>query len=345
MSGRAEQHSLRTALVRSVLAMLTIGVGLYLLLPQVAGLEATGVAIAQATWWVPLALVGLEAASLLAYGRLLDAFLQPAGVVIDRNLLVRIVLVGNALGRALPGGTGTAFAMIQTALHRRGHDTVVTTTAMWGAGLLSTAILSLLLPIGVGIGLASDHLGPVGVPATILAVLVVVIAALMPRLLRHPGRLVALARRAVVLVARGPLRRRLDPDRISSGLGQGLTAVHGLLTTPSLLRRASAWAAANWLLDVAVVAVLAVTVGAGTPASAVLVAYVAAQMAASIPLTPGGVGIVEAAMVASLVAAGAPVAAATATVLGWRLVSHWLPIPIGLALLPTVMGRANAGRT
>ena len=43
-------------------------------------------------------------------------------------------------------------------------------------------------------------------------------------------------------------------------------------------------------------------------------------------------------MIGSLVAAGAPVAAATTTVLGWRLVSHWLPILIGLALLPTARG-------
>ena len=49
-------------------------------------------------------------------------------------------------------------------------------------------------------------------------------------------------------------------------------------------------------------------------------------------------------MIGALVTAGAPAAAATATVLGWRLVSHWLPIVVGLALLPTVTGR-RAGST
>jgi uncharacterized protein (TIRG00374 family) len=63
-----------------------------------------------------------------------------------------------------------------------------------------------------------------------------------------------------------------------------------------------------------------------------------------VPLTPGGVGFVEAAMTGTLVAAGSPAAAATATVLGWRLVSHWIPILVGLALLPTLPGGREVRR-
>lgn len=103
-----------------------------------------------------------------------------------------------------------------------------------------------------------------------------------------------------------------------------------------MLARATAWALANWLLDVAVVFVLALTIGLGTPLSAILLACVVAQVAAAIPLTPGGVGIVETAMIGTLVASGAPATAATVTVFGWRPVSHWLPIPFGLLLVPTL---------
>jgi uncharacterized protein (TIRG00374 family) len=56
----------------------------------------------------------------------------------------------------------------------------------------------------------------------------------------------------------------------------------------------------------------------------------------ALPLTPGGVGVVEATMIGVLVATGSPGGAATAAVLGWRLVSHWLPILVGLAILPTL---------
>ena len=54
------------------------------------------------------------------------------------------------------------------------------------------------------------------------------------------------------------------------------------------------------------------------------------QMAAAVPLTPGGVGVVETTMTAALVAQGIPATTAAVTVLGWRLVSHWLPLAVGL---------------
>lgn len=68
---------------------------------------------------------------------------------------------------------------------------------------------------------------------------------------------------------------------------------------------------------------------------------VLAPPAAAIPLTPGGVGVVESTMIGFLVTAGAPASAATATALGWRPISHGLPIVAGLALLPTVRGRRH----
>jgi uncharacterized membrane protein YbhN (UPF0104 family) len=49
-------------------------------------------------------------------------------------------------------------------------------------------------------------------------------------------------------------------------------------------------------------------------------------------------------MTATLIGAAAPPPSATATVLGWRLVSHWLPILIGLAVLPTLRVRRSPAR-
>ncbi|MGH3007132.1 MAG: lysylphosphatidylglycerol synthase transmembrane domain-containing protein [Gaiellaceae bacterium] len=60
-------------------------------------------------------------------------------------------------------------------------------------------------------------------------------------------------------------------------------------------------------------------------------------MLAAVPITPGGVGVVEATMTGMLVAAGAPAGEAIAAVLGYRLVSHWLPIVVGLLFLPTLV--------
>ena len=62
----------------------------------------------------------------------------------------------------------------------------------------------------------------------------------------------------------------------------------------------------------------------------VLLAYVAATVLTMVPITPGGLGFVEAGLVGTLVLAGVPTGAAALATLAYRLVSFWLPVPVGL---------------
>jgi uncharacterized protein (TIRG00374 family) len=48
-----------------------------------------------------------------------------------------------------------------------------------------------------------------------------------------------------------------------------------------------------------------------------------------VPLTPGGLGIVEAGMTGTLALAGVPAGAAAIATLAYRLASYWLPLPAG----------------
>jgi uncharacterized protein (TIRG00374 family) len=48
-----------------------------------------------------------------------------------------------------------------------------------------------------------------------------------------------------------------------------------------------------------------------------------------IPITPGGLGFVEAGLATTLVWAGLPAANATLATLAYRLVSYWLPLVVG----------------
>ncbi len=70
-------------------------------------------------------------------------------------------------------------------------------------------------------------------------------------------------------------------------------------------------------------------VGAEPNPSLVLLAYVAGALLGMIPFTPGGLGFVEAGLVGLLVLAGVGAANAAVATLAYRLVSFWLPIPIG----------------
>lgn len=52
---------------------------------------------------------------------------------------------------------------------------------------------------------------------------------------------------------------------------------------------------------------------------------------------PGGIGSVEPALAVALVMVGAPLVVATATVLGFRLLTVWLPLLPGVAVLAALV--------
>ena len=60
-----------------------------------------------------------------------------------------------------------------------------------------------------------------------------------------------------------------------------------------------------------------------------LLAFCASQLLAQVPITPGGLGVVEAGLTGFLVLIGVPASAAAVAVLAYRLVSYWLALPLG----------------
>jgi uncharacterized protein (TIRG00374 family) len=69
------------------------------------------------------------------------------------------------------------------------------------------------------------------------------------------------------------------------------------------------------------------------PIASIAVVYLTGSALGSILPTPGGLGGVEAALTAGLTAAGLPGAVAVSAVLLFRLLTFWLPVPIGWAAL------------
>jgi uncharacterized protein (TIRG00374 family) len=92
---------------------------------------------------------------------------------------------------------------------------------------------------------------------------------------------------------------------------------------------ALAYAAVNWLTDLLCLA--AATRALGLPVGVTTLAgiYLGVQIVRQVPLTPGGVGVIETALVAGLTATGATAISAAAAVLIYRLLSCWLIIPVG----------------
>ena len=60
-----------------------------------------------------------------------------------------------------------------------------------------------------------------------------------------------------------------------------------------------------------------------------LLAFVAASVLGLLPFTPGGLGFVEAGLAATLALAGIATGDALVATLVYRLLTFWLPIPLG----------------
>ena len=87
----------------------------------------------------------------------------------------------------------------------------------------------------------------------------------------------------------------------------------------------------KWAFDYfALVAAVAAS-GARVESIPLMFAYLAASVLKMIPITPGGLGFVEAGLAVTLVWAGLSAANATLATLAYRLVSYWLPLIAGVA--------------
>jgi uncharacterized protein (TIRG00374 family) len=85
----------------------------------------------------------------------------------------------------------------------------------------------------------------------------------------------------------------------------------------------------SWLADIAVLAVAFLALGMHPPWLGLLLAYCAGQLASSVPIIPGGLGVVEGTLAVALVAFGGCTTGTLAAVLLYRLVSRWSIIPAG----------------
>lgn len=132
-----------------------------------------------------------------------------------------------------------------------------------------------------------------------------------------------------VLLAALPKLRRVLRDFLGAALADART-LHG---RPS--RALALWGGslAFPLLQAAAMAAVASALDMPVPTAHVALAYLVASCLATLVPTPGGIGSVDAALTVALVAAGSPTATAASAVLGFRLITVWLPlIPAALTL-------------
>ena len=233
-------------------------------------------------------------------------------------------LAGNAAGRVMPGGAAMGSAVQFSLLKSAGIGVANATSGLTAAGLLqlgTTFALPVLALPGLLLSTDVPHslLRVAWIGCSLFGELTLLSVAVLAddRLLVGIGKLVDRVRRRTS--NRRPLSVVLIQERnlVRAGLGS-----HWL--------RAAAFSIARALFDFLTLLIALAAFGADAQWSLVLLAYASAMLLGMIPLTPGGLGFVEAGLTGVLALAGVPAAVAISATLLYRLVSFWLPIPIGL---------------
>jgi uncharacterized protein (TIRG00374 family) len=137
----------------------------------------------------------------------------------------------------------------------------------------------------------------------------------------------------VAAVAALPAGRRLIRARVAPTINQVLPQLLQMAQHPRKLAQGVGGAL---LLSAAYIGCLDVSIhalGGSVPIASVAVVYLTGSAIGSLVPTPGGLGAVEAALSAGLTATGLSGAVAVSAVLLYRLLTFWLPVPIGWVAL------------
>jgi hypothetical protein len=283
-----------------------------------------------------LAGIALEAGALIAYGRLTKAVLPADGPPFSK--LLRIDLSTLAVSHVIPGGTAGGTGLGYRLLTANGVDGADAGFALATQGIGSAVVLNAMLWIALVISIPLHGFNSAYVTVAVVgAVLLAAFGALVLAFTRGEAHA---ARALRALARRLPWVTEEQAQRLVQRLANRLRT---LGADRHLLREAVSWAAANWLLDAAALWAFLAAYGHVTRPIDLFVAYGVANVLAAVPLTPGGLGIVEAVAATSLTGFGVPAAIAWLGVITWRLFNFWLPIPVGAGAYLSLRVRRGAG--
>jgi uncharacterized protein (TIRG00374 family) len=316
-------------MLRRIVLVTAAGLALYLLIPRLGGLQRNIVALRHAHISYMALAVLVEAASLGAYIALYRHVLHAQGQTVSALAAGQGVMAGFLVSHIVPGGAAAGTVANVRTMEREGVGARTTGVAITLTVILSDIALAVLFLVGVVYSLMKGSL-PVGYVVTAVIAIPVLGAIVGTAFLFAFRR--DLAGRVVHAIARTLHRvvKRIDADALAQTACDIADEARAVLGG----RRfgvALSFALANWLLDVFVLYLFFLAVGHHQHFGALLVAYVVANLIAAVPVTPSGLGVVEATLVAISVGFGATRSVAVVAVLGYRLVNFWLPLPVGLA--------------
>jgi putative heme transporter len=277
--------------------------------------------------WRPLALaVAAEVVSMMALALMERRILMVAGLRLHAGRAIAIAYASNALSASLPVvGSGAATAFSYRRLVSAGATPALAGWALTLAGIVSNAAFVVIVSIGAILSgnIAAVAAGSTGLALSVLVVGLVVTAVRRARVRERATRAAVWTLNRVQRLVRRPAG---DPAGI---VAEALAGLGAFRPNRRDVLNATGSAFRNWAFDLLCLAFAIRAAGAHVPWWGIILAWAAGSGGASLNLTPGGLGVVEAALTGALVALGVPAGPALTAVLVYRAITFWLAIAIG----------------
>jgi uncharacterized protein (TIRG00374 family) len=291
--------------------------------------------------WVVVAILS-EVLSYAMRGAATAVVLRRGGGGVGPATLGAAVLAGDAAAYCLPFGFAASGVVMVDVLRRRRVGVAVAgwmfavCTVFYVGTVTVLTIVAVQIPGNGGPvpGLQSMSIALLAALAVIGGGYAVLRRPTVRRRFARPlqaARLALARRRARAGLGSRPLGRMLR--RVGSPIRRWwrdwAAQLRTIRLTPAAGVAAFALMMLCWLADIAVLALAFLALHTTPPWTGLLLAYCAGQIAASMPVTPGGIGVVEGSITLALVAFGGDKTVTLAAVLLYRLITYWGCIPAG----------------
>jgi uncharacterized protein (TIRG00374 family) len=297
----------------------------YLVIPELVGASKNLNLLARVNIGWMIAGLALEAGSLYCYA-VLSWVLLPRPVRPSLSRLFRIDLAAAAVAHVIPAGTVGSAGIGYSLFVAEGVPGTDAGIMMATKGMGSTVVLNILLWLSLVISIPLAGFHPIYISVAIVgAIALALVAAITFGLTRGEGR----ASRIVHAIGRRI--PGMTGDQLEALFLRISTSLRDLAKDRHVMIWSLVWAALNWLLDAASLWCFVAAFGSFVNPAELFAAYGISNVLGVLPVTPGGLGIIDSTAPLLLVSFGVTRSVATLGVLSWRLVNFWLPIPAGAA--------------
>jgi putative heme transporter len=320
-----------------VLGVAVVALAAWVLSSHTDELSGLGGVLRRLNWWWLTASVGAELLSFVSFAAMQFGLLGFGGLRAPAGSLLKTTFAAQALANSFPGGNAVSAVYSFRWYRRFGAGNTLATWAI--AGTVIASIVSLALVAALGLGLAAEQGASLDLVPAIVGVLVITVAI------------------GTLFVYERPLLWTTDK---LIGWCRALTG-RPSPTTEARINKSFRWTSSvhlewrqvlstvvlgtgNWLFDCACFAMMFPAIGAPVPWKGLLLAYGAGQLATSLPITPGGLGVVEGSITIALVAFGGAESTTVDAVLIYRFISFWLVLFVGWALWGELALEVRHGR-